>query len=57
VFTKRQKDSIARRYKAGESSISIAEDYGVTSVTIRRLLRANGVRIKGRGRYKNRRRA
>lgn len=44
---------IARRYRSGESSIRIAEDYRVTPRAILNLLRRLGVRIKGRGRYRS----
>jgi len=50
-LTVTQINSIIRRYKNGESSIKIAEHYGVCSSTIVRLLRQQGVKIKSRGRY------
>ena len=43
--------SIVRCYEEGESSIKIAAHYNVTSSTIIKLLRAQGVEIKSRGRY------
>jgi len=50
-FTSRQEQSIVTRYKAGESSIRIAERLGVTPNVVLRVLRANGVKVRGRGRY------
>ena len=44
-------DSIVRRYQEGDSSVKLAEHYGVVPATIIRLLRERSVKIKGRGRY------
>ena len=43
--------SIKRRYKSGESAAKIADFYGVSEGVILRILRANKVKVKGRGRY------
>lgn len=43
--------SIVRRYEAGESSRKIAAHYGVSGSTLIKVLRTQGVKIKGRGRY------
>lgn len=51
-LTSAQIASIIRRYKNGESGAKIGENYGVSGTAILNLLRQNGVKIKGRGRYK-----
>lgn len=51
AFTSNQRRSIVSRYRKGESSSNIAADYGVSGNVILRLLRAEGVKIKHRGRY------
>jgi hypothetical protein len=49
-FTKPQIKSIVNRYsKKFESAASIANDYGVSTPTILRLLRNEGVDIRPRG--------
>lgn len=43
--------TIVRRYEKGlEAPVSIADDFGCTAETIRRLLRQEGVTMRGRGR-------
>jgi len=48
---KRTNESIVRRYKSGESSIKLAEHYGVSPKAVIRRLRALKVKIRPRGRY------
>lgn len=49
-FTKTQVKSIVNRYsKKFESAASIANDFGVSTPTILRLLRSNNVTIRPRG--------
>jgi len=50
-LTRVQLRSIASRYKRGESSIKIAEHFGVTNTSVIRWLRLQKVKIRGRGRY------
>lgn len=44
-------DRIVRLYESDISSIKIAKEYGISSTTVRRILREQGVTIKGKGRY------
>lgn len=53
TFTDAQQKSICKRYKDNESSISLSEEYGVSSNVILRVLRDNKIKIRGPGRYAN----
>jgi hypothetical protein len=45
-------DEIVRRYEAGESTLTIAVDFGVTDAPVRRVLHERGVTRRPRGPYR-----